>query len=98
MLKLYADREWDRAGFGDMERAMRAVCAVYADRGHLDRWLAEGFYYVSTWVPVHTAHVDFPRPEPASYYEACTTRLQELAAWFFHGWHVYQEPHEWEDL
>ncbi|GAA0247972.1 hypothetical protein [Cryptosporangium japonicum] len=50
------------------------------------------------WVPAHTAQVDFPRPEPASYYEACIARLQDLAAWFFHGWHVYQEPHHWAEL
>ncbi|WP_035855766.1 hypothetical protein [Cryptosporangium arvum] len=98
MATLYADRVWDREAFGRMERAMRTVCAAHADRDQLDRWLAEGFYYVSTWVPDHTAHSAFPRPEPVDYYDACVTRLQDLAAWFFHGWHVYREPHDWDDL
>ena len=59
---------------------------------------AEGFYYVSHFVAEWTSHPNFPRPEPASYCQECLERLRDLADWFFHGWHAYQEPHVWRDL
>jgi hypothetical protein len=90
--------EWDRAAFSRLERAMRTVCADYAGRDQLDCWLAEGFFFMSTWVRDHTAHPNFRRPEPRSYYDACLERLWVLADWFFRGYHTYQEPHEWIDL
>ncbi|MBB4692366.1 hypothetical protein [Paractinoplanes abujensis] len=98
MLALYADRVWDPGAFSRLEQAMRVACEECAQRESLERWLVEGFHYVSTWVPDHTGHPAFPRPEPASYYEACLIRLTDLADWFFHGWHTYQEPHYWQPL
>jgi hypothetical protein len=98
LLALYAEYRWDRAAFTRLEQAMRSVAAEYAGRGQLDRWLAEGYFYMATWVRDHTAHPDFPRPTPDSYYDACIERLWELADWFFRGYHVYQEPHTWEML
>jgi hypothetical protein len=98
LFKLRVDLEWDREAFTRLERAMRAVCVDYSDRDQLDRWLAEGFFFVATWVRDHTAHPGFRRPTPESYYDACVERLWELADWFFRGYHVYQEPHEWVDL
>ncbi|SBT45424.1 hypothetical protein [Micromonospora auratinigra] len=98
LLTVRCDLRWDRAAFSRLERAMRAACQAYADRDRLDRWLAEGFFSVATWVRDHTSHPDFPRPLPESYYEACLERLWELADWFFRGEHVYLEPHEWTEL
>ena len=100
MHRLYVDRVWDRSAFSRLERAMREVCRDYGgqDQDRLERWLAEGYFVSATWVRDHTSHPSFPRPDPRDYYEACLERLWELADWFFRGYHVYQEPHDWEDL
>ncbi|MFI6758293.1 hypothetical protein ACIBF5_04005 [Micromonospora sp. NPDC050417] len=98
MLALYAERRWDCQAFTRLEQAMRSVAMEYADRDQLDRWLAEGYFHLSTWVRDHTSHPDFPRPMPDSYYDACVDRLWELADWYFRGEHIYQEPHVWEAL
>ncbi|MEU4561107.1 hypothetical protein AB0F72_22220 [Actinoplanes sp. NPDC023936] len=93
-----ADLVWDRAAFSQLEQTMRTVCKQYEGRDDLPRWMAEGFYYVSHFVTEWTSHPNFPRPEPVQYYHDCLERLRDLADWFFHGWHAYQEPHVWRDL
>ncbi|MBL7501012.1 hypothetical protein I6A84_26235 [Frankia sp. CNm7] len=90
--------QWDRVAFTRLERAMRTVCERLHDEEKLDRWLAEGFYYASRFVRDWTSHPSFPRPEPPQFHEDCLARLEDLADWFFRGWHVYQEPHVWPDL
>ena len=37
--------------FTRLERAMRAACQLYAGRETLERWLADGFYFIATFVP-----------------------------------------------
>ncbi|MFC4035996.1 hypothetical protein ACFO3J_31710 [Streptomyces polygonati] len=98
LLQLRGDLMWDRAAFTRLERAMRAACERDQAEEKLDRWLAEGFFDVATWVPMWTAHPDFPRPTPGVYYEACMERISDLARWFFRGWHDYSEEHRWPDL
>lgn len=92
------DREWDKAAFSRFEQAMRWACEHFQDHGQLDRWMAEGFYYTSWFVPNWTSHPDFPRPEPEQYYKNCMQRIGDLADWFFHGHHSYAEPHYWHEL
>jgi hypothetical protein len=90
--------EWDRAAFSRFEKAMRWACQHFRDEDRLDRWMAEGFYYTSSFVRDWTSHPDFPRPEPEQYYNDCIQRISDLADWFFHGFHSYAEPHHWPDL
>ncbi|MDI2127122.1 hypothetical protein [Yinghuangia seranimata] len=90
--------EWDRDAFTRLERAMRAACEHFQANGSLDRWVAEGFYAVATWVPVWTSHPGFPRPRPDGYYEACIERIGDLADWFFRGFSNYVEGHVWAEL
>lgn len=98
MAALRPSLDWDRAAFSRMERAMRVACERWHDHEQLDRWLAEGFYYVPRFVRDWTSHPHFPRPEPRQYHEDCLNRLDDLADWFFHGEHMYLEPHVWSDL
>jgi hypothetical protein len=90
--------EWDKGAFSRLEKAMRWACEEYRDHSQFDRWMAEGFYEISRFVREWTSHPGFPRPEPEQYYRDCIQRLDDLADWFFRGWHVYQEPHHWSDL
>jgi hypothetical protein len=98
LLCLRSDLVWDRAAFTRLEQAMRAACELYAGHDDLPRWIAEGFYEVSHFAQEWTGHPNFPRPEPAQYYQDGLERLRELADWFFRGWHAYQHPHVWCDL
>ncbi|MFD0555868.1 hypothetical protein ACFQ3B_02250 [Stackebrandtia endophytica] len=89
---------WDRAGFTRLERAMRRACEWSQERDRFDRWMAEGFYDASRFVRDWTSHPNFPRPQPQQYHLDCLDRIDDLADWFFRGFHSYQEPHTWPDL
>jgi hypothetical protein len=98
LLQLRSDLRWDRQAFSRLEQAMRRVCAQQETRDQLDRWLIEGYWYLAEFVPGHTSHPAFPRPEPPGYYEAALKRLQDLQNWYVTGRSPYRAGHTWPDL
>ena len=98
LLQLRVDYQWDRNAFSRLEQAMRRVCAQQENRQQLDRWLVEGYWYMSDFVAGHTSHPDFPRPEPAEYYQAAVRRLWDLQNWFVTGRSPYLASYHWPDL
>jgi hypothetical protein len=98
LLQLRVDLHWDRQAFSRLEQAMRRVCAQQETQAHLDRWLVEGYWYLAEFVPGHTSHPAFPRPEPSAYYEAALKRLQDLQNWYVTGRSPYRAGHTWPDL
>lgn len=91
---------WDKAAFNRLTQAMLACCRAYdardrraagigsgADTMCLPRWLADGFWYVGTFVrdwTTHPAWHDTTRLEQ-DYYNDAYGRLHWLAEWFFTG-------------
>ena len=67
---------------------------IQAEEMLLPRWLAEGFWYLSTFVPAHTSHPAWQkqRTQEQEYFDKAYRRLEGLASWFFSG----QPP--WEDV
>ena len=57
---------------------MRRVCAQQEPPEQLARWLVEGYWYLSDFVPGQISHPDFPRLEPAEYYQSAVKRLWDL--------------------
>jgi hypothetical protein len=98
LLQLRLDLHWDREAFSRLEQAMRRVCAQQEGRDRLDRWLVGGYWYLADFVPAHTGHSRFPRPEPQAYYEAALRRLRDLQNWFVTGRSPYLPHHTWPDL
>ena len=98
LLQLRVDLRWDRRAFSRLEQAMRRVCAQQQSREQLDRWLAEGYWYLSDFVPGHVSHPDFPRDEPAEYYKAAVRRLWDLQNWFVTGRSPYLASYHWPDI
>lgn len=98
LLQLRTEFYWDRTAFSRLEKAMRWVCAAYESRSQLDRWLVEGYWYFSDFVPGMTSHPDFPKPEPAEYYQAAVKRLWDLQKWYVNGRPGYLADYIWPDL
>jgi hypothetical protein len=46
MLTARIERRWDREGFQRLQRAMLAVCREVAGGEPIERWIAEGFWFV----------------------------------------------------
>jgi hypothetical protein len=80
-------REYVQAQLAQMQH-------IQAEEMLLPRWLAEGFWYASTFVPDHTSHPAWQeqRTREQAYFDKAYRRLEGLAYWFFTG----QPP--WEDV
>ncbi len=83
LIALGTDLVWDRDAFLSLTEAMRACCEKHSTTDTVERWLAEGFWYLQRFVRDWTQHPEFPRPYPADYYERAYGRLDDLAEWFF---------------
>ncbi len=62
----------------------------------LPRWLAEGFWYLSTFVRDHTSHPAWEHTiarEPG-YFAHAYARLDALASWFFSGEYPWIDEEE----
>ena len=97
LIQLRVDLYWDRHAFSRLEQAMRRVCAQQEPREQLDRWLAEGYWYLSDFVPAISATQISP-DEPAEYYQSAVRRLWDLQHWFVTGRSPYLARHQWADL
>ncbi|MGO8947050.1 MAG: hypothetical protein ACLQUY_05185 [Ktedonobacterales bacterium] len=101
LLQLRCDLVWDRAAFTRLTDAMLACCQAYdegkqrstvlrqvSDPTYVPRWLAEGFWYVLSFVEGHTSHPAWKGKIAAdpSYYDRAYERLHALAEWFFTGY------------
>jgi hypothetical protein len=53
----------------------------------LPRWLADGFWYLSTFVRGHTSHPAWEKiiAQEPEYFSHAYERLDDLASWFFRG-------------
>jgi hypothetical protein len=69
---------------------MERCVVAYDGREEIERWVANGFWYLDTFVPEWSSHPDFPRPHGDDYYQAAYRRLGDLAYWFFFGESPYQ--------
>jgi len=70
---------------------MRECCDELEGSEVLERWLAEGFWYLSTFVRDHTMHPHFERVYPMHYYERSFKQLFDLADWFFTEQYPYNK-------
>jgi hypothetical protein len=64
---------------------MESCCRGTADDDVLDRWVANGFWYLSWFVKQWTTHSGFPRRHPKEYYDEAYRLLDDLAYWYFMG-------------
>ena len=81
-----------------MVTAMEACCKAYEGQESLERWLAQGFWFMSWFVKDWTTHPGFHRPQPQEYYENALDRLNDLSYWFFFGYSPYEDGHGFDPL
>ena len=107
LLQLRTDMRWDKTAFSRLTEGMLACCRAYDignpqptlfgpayDTARLPRWLAEGFWYVGTFVRDWTSHSAWSarKAREQNYYDEAYYRLFMLGAWFFTGRCPYADP------
>lgn len=98
LLKLRRDREWDKAAFDRLTAVMLAHVEARDPDEPIERWIAEGFWYLDWFVRDWSRHQDFPRRHAEAYYARACGRLHDLAYWLFLGESPYQEGEGFDPL
>jgi hypothetical protein len=98
MIKLRPNLEWDKAAFNRLTAAMKLCAESKSSDAKLERWVAEGFWFVPRFVREWTTHANFPKVHTADYYEKALTQLDDLAYWYFRGQSPYESGAHFEEL
>lgn len=85
LLQTRCDLVWDADAFDRLITAMEACCRATVGEETLDRWVADGFWYISWFVENWTTHPNSQshQSKPKEYYEAAYLYLFNLASWYF---------------
>ncbi|KAM3091698.1 hypothetical protein ACKFKF_32730 [Phormidesmis sp. 146-12] len=89
LIQLRPDLTWNKAAFARLTLVMQACCEEYSQTATLDRWIAQGFWYIPSFVRDWTTHPNFPQIHTPEYYEQSYQELDDLAYWFFMGESLY---------
>ena len=98
LIQLRPNLNWNKEAFSKLVTAMEACCKACEKQESLERWLVEGFWWMSWFVKDWTTHPSFPRPQPPEYHENALKRLEDLAYWFFSGCSPYEDGHGFDPL
>lgn len=98
LIKIRSNLEWDKNAFSQLVSAMKMCCEHQNKSEMVERWLAQGFWYLPNFVSEWTTHKNFPRPHSEEYYEKAYERLDDLAFWFFFGESPSLDGHGFEPL
>lgn len=83
LINLRCGLTWDKEAFIRLVTAMETCCETVISEDKVERWLAEGFWYVPQFTKDWSSHQNFPKEHPPEYYEAAYYLLNVLAERFF---------------
>jgi hypothetical protein len=90
LLKLRCELCWDKAAFSRLIQAMEKCAAYHQGRDDIERWVAEGFWYLEGFTKDWSTHPSFPRSHGEEYYQTAYVRLRDLSYWLFVGESPYE--------
>jgi hypothetical protein len=90
LIQLRCQLTWDKAAFSRVILAMEKCAVAHQGRDVIERWIAEGFWYIEGFTKDWSTHPSFPRPHGEEYYEAAYERLSDLSYWLFVGESPYE--------
>ena len=83
LLKLRPNMIWDKDSFLELVTAMQICCENYKSKDTIEKWIANGFWYVPQFIRDWTSHPNFPKIYSSRYYEKAYNLLDDLASYFF---------------
>ncbi|MCJ8314224.1 MAG: hypothetical protein HRU38_18905 [Saccharospirillaceae bacterium] len=90
LIKLRCELSWDWDAFYKCSSLMFDVAIIENKKQSVDMWVAQGFWFMDTWVKDWTSHEKFERPE-SERYEKAILMLSELAYLLFNGESQYSD-------
>jgi hypothetical protein len=90
LLTLRCDLRWDHGAFARLIAAMEDCCRALEKTSSVERWVANGFWYLSWFPESWISHEAWTHDKDRARITEGTQRLFELAAWFFSGESIVQ--------
>jgi hypothetical protein len=78
---------WNQQSFVHLVSAMYECCEKQKTNKVVEKWIAEGFWYCSSFIKDWSTHSNFPKIYSSEYYEKSYNLLNDLAFYFFTGNH-----------
>jgi hypothetical protein len=94
LLQLRVNLIWDKEAFLRLSDAMKKYCENHSQETKVDKWIAEGFWWMQLFTRDWSSHPNFPRKQPPEYYEKACKLLDDLAYWFFIGQSPYRDSQD----
>ncbi|WP_090436669.1 hypothetical protein [Duganella sp. CF458] len=91
LIELRCNLKWNKKAFIRLIRAMQDYIERRPKSESLERWVAEGFWFLDHFVKEWSSHASFSRPYERQYYEDAYERLHDLAYWLFVGESPYED-------
>ncbi|HTL29396.1 MAG TPA: hypothetical protein VL282_09245 [Tepidisphaeraceae bacterium] len=85
LLQLRCEARWDETRFRKPIEAMERCAEAYAGNEFVPRWLAEGFWYLDTFVPDQVKLPAFARQHDGEFFRERCEDLACATYWFFTG-------------
>ncbi|MCP4936907.1 MAG: hypothetical protein GY927_22560 [bacterium] len=85
LIQLRCDLTWDTQAFEILINAMKHCCETNSKSHHLERQIAEGFYYIPGFTRGWISQYKFKEKQQQPYYDRSLEILDELAYWYFSG-------------
>lgn len=83
LIQVRAKLKWDKELFLILVAEMQNCCQRYESKDLIEKWIAEGFWYIPQFVRDWTTHPNFPKQYSEEYYEKAFSLLDDLAFYFF---------------
>lgn len=98
LIQIRPELEWHKPSFTRLITVMQKCCEEHSKSKKLDRWMANGFWYIPIFVREWTTHSSFPQVHGPEYYQQAYQRLDDLAYWFFFGESPYEQGTGFDEL
>jgi len=85
LLQLRCEAHWDETRFRKLIEAMERCAEAHAGNESIPRWLAEGFWYLDTFVPNQVKHPAFAKEHDVEFFRERCEDLACAAHRFFTG-------------
>lgn len=86
---------WNQAKFNQLIRDMQQICENRSGQELIERWLADGFWYLPNFVKSWSAHPEFPKANLPANFQLMCELLEDLAHWFFTDDCPWEAPESW---
>lgn len=98
LITIRCDLEWSHTKFIEFLNSMRNYCKHKQEEDPLDKEIAQGFWFVSSYIREWTSHPDFRKANKFSddYYTQSYDLIYDLSYWYFMEEPIFIEEEEFE--